>query len=504
MSIQVQPLLQYLVLLLLLPIIKGVESDTTGDNRITKIDGLLSNNDYPVVLVHGFAGWGRNELKGFKYWGGIQGDLEKKLLAQGYRVLTATVGPFSSNWDRACELYAQIKGGRVDYGAKHSAYYKHERYGRIFQKGLFPEWGTKINGSTSNIQKIHLIGHSMGGQTSRMLAQLLANGGKGAPIEEDSKAYEAESLFAGGKTDWIHSITTISTPNQGTLAADGLSLIGETAKNAIAGFMSILGLRAKEDIVFDAKLDQWGLEARKPNEKLMEYLARVFQSEMFQPGFKDVCLWSLSTFGAIEENKWVKTLSNIYYFSFATQDTHASLNWKSEPIQVPNHKTMFLPLAPLGVFLGSRYGPNKGFQIEWQENDGAVNVQSMYSDGNAEKIEFNGISQIGKWNQMKILNHIDHLAVIGMTLHTQIENLYTRHLDLLRSLPYRSSYSMMNLSNGDNSTSSSKTIMNSLQDAIFAFSNAAGRIRTDKDLQELCATSTSNQYATSYCQQMLE
>jgi hypothetical protein len=34
---------------------------------------------------------------------------------KGYTVLTPTIGPISSNWDRACELYAYLKGGIVDY-----------------------------------------------------------------------------------------------------------------------------------------------------------------------------------------------------------------------------------------------------------------------------------------------------------------------------------------------------------------------------------------------------
>ncbi|TYZ66215.1 hypothetical protein PybrP1_011866, partial [[Pythium] brassicae (nom. inval.)] len=64
---------------------------------------VLAQNKYPIVLVHGFSGWGRDELLGLKYWGGIQGDLQEQLKAQGYTVYTAAVGPFSSNWDRACE-----------------------------------------------------------------------------------------------------------------------------------------------------------------------------------------------------------------------------------------------------------------------------------------------------------------------------------------------------------------------------------------------------------------
>ena len=39
-------------------------------------------NDYTIVLVHGFAGWGRNEMNTnlgkVHYWGGIVTDLEAR------------------------------------------------------------------------------------------------------------------------------------------------------------------------------------------------------------------------------------------------------------------------------------------------------------------------------------------------------------------------------------------------------------------------------------------
>nr|WP_185598574.1 hypothetical protein [Listeria booriae] len=79
-----------------------------------------SQNDYPIVLVHGLAGWDRNEALGFKYWGGLY-DIQEILKQKGYPTMTAAVGPFASNWDRTAELYAYIMGGTVDYGAAHAA-----------------------------------------------------------------------------------------------------------------------------------------------------------------------------------------------------------------------------------------------------------------------------------------------------------------------------------------------------------------------------------------------
>ena len=126
-------------------------------------------NNYPVVLLHGFTGWGRNEMAGYKYWGGLT-DLQAELRDSNYPVYTATVGPISSNWDRACDFYAFVKGGRVDYGKAHSEKHGHERFGRSHD-GILPLWG-----ESKAEAKIHIVGHSLGAQTARVLTSLLNAG----------------------------------------------------------------------------------------------------------------------------------------------------------------------------------------------------------------------------------------------------------------------------------------------------------------------------------------
>ena len=31
---------------------------------------LEAKNNYPIVLIHGFIGWGPEEMGGYNYWGG--------------------------------------------------------------------------------------------------------------------------------------------------------------------------------------------------------------------------------------------------------------------------------------------------------------------------------------------------------------------------------------------------------------------------------------------------
>ena len=58
--------------------------------------------EYTYVLVHGMGGWsensGMNEVT--PYWGTSTGSVSKYLRGEGYLVEEATVGPFSSAWDR--------------------------------------------------------------------------------------------------------------------------------------------------------------------------------------------------------------------------------------------------------------------------------------------------------------------------------------------------------------------------------------------------------------------
>ncbi|KAJ8521742.1 hypothetical protein ON010_g17780 [Phytophthora cinnamomi] len=345
----------------------------------------LAANSFPIILVNGFSGWGRDELKGFRYWGGIIGDFQNELTAKGYTVYTAAVGPFSSNWDRACELYTIIKGGQVDYGQKHSATHNHLRYGRNYT-GLYPNWGT--TNSDGSVNKVHLVGHSMGGQTIRMLAQLLEHGTTGAPIEEDPASHP---LFKGGKS-WVHSITTISTPNQGTTLADYFSPTGDSVKGLLVGVLSVVGILGDSaKMVYDAKLDQWGITPKQSGETVQKYIDRVFSSSIFSPEFKDVSLWSLSTVGAKEEATWVKTLNDVYYFSYATIDTHETTDWWWRKVSRPNLRTMLPLLDPLALILGGRYAPDTlKLSTDWQPNDGVVNTISMDSDGVGPTVTYAG------------------------------------------------------------------------------------------------------------------
>lgn len=209
-------------------------------------------NRAPIVLVGGFTVWGRDEVFGLKYWGGPGRDVQEDLKAQGFETVTAAPGPFSSNWDRAAEVYALLKGGRVDYGKAHAARCGHARFGRTCP-GLLPALGTPEQ------PRAHLVGHSMGGQTIRVLAHLLAEGD-----EEERRASPGDlsPLFQGGR-DWALSLTSIATPHDGSSLTRKREGVLGTARRLLALQSGLYGASA----VYDLKLDPWGLQ-RAAGEKV--------------------------------------------------------------------------------------------------------------------------------------------------------------------------------------------------------------------------------------------
>lgn len=169
------------------------------------------NTNYSYVFCHGLSGWGSYDTvyKLMPYWGMFGGNLLNKLNKQGYECYAASVSPSGSAWDRACELYAQLTGTKVDYGKAHSERCGHERFGEDFTgRALIEKWDEK--------NKINLLGHSFGGATIRVFASLMAIGDENEIAATSDQ--EISPLFTGGKESWIYSLTALAAPHNGTTA----------------------------------------------------------------------------------------------------------------------------------------------------------------------------------------------------------------------------------------------------------------------------------------------
>ena len=375
------------------------------------IQSLAGANTDPIFLIHGFLGWGRDEMNGYRYWGG-KNDYQEELRELGYDVFTLSVGPVSSNWDRAVEAYAQIKGGCVDYGKSHS-----EEFGIIQQpankcyEGLYPQWDEN--------HPIHLIGHSQGGLTARMLEHLL----------ENSYPDEESLLLKNSADGLIKSVTTISTPHNGTTLAPIIMDIFPFAQSMSSWVAPFSNRLLKNIYSFD--LEQWGLSDNN-NKKTKDFWKEIGKSKIRDS--KNFCSWDLSLNGAEEFNSRYRTSPAVYYFSFST---FASKQLKNSSYHKPDEKMRFM-LRPTSKLIGK----SDKQDARWNKNDGLVNTISMGAptSGNhgAEPSKmYDGVPQKGIWQKNEEI-HMNHNSIIGVHLSKKksatVLDFYKTHCKLLYTL----------------------------------------------------------------------
>jgi triacylglycerol lipase len=357
---------------------------------------VVAQNSYPIVLVHGMLGWGRDEMDGFHYWGG-KGDIQEDLKKEGYQVYTASMGPLSSNWDRAIELYYYIKGGTVDYGAVHSQKYGHSRYGKTYP-GAYPQW--------DGVSKVHLIGHSMGGPTPRYLIELLENGDvqEMAYVAATGEAPTAD-LFKGGKK-WVHSLTTVAGVHNGALTADYFEF-RETIEKMFFGITALAGV-TKENF-YDFDVEQWGIK-RQEGEGIPAYFARVKESKFWNT--EDNCMYDLSVKASDLQNKNAKASSSIYYASYNIDGTE-DLN--NDGIREPL-TTMMEMLKPDAIKVGATTISLPFGYMPWRKSDGLVSIPSaQYPIGEKYQImdtKKRMLAGFGIWDVHPTIMGLDHMSIV--------------------------------------------------------------------------------------------
>ena len=383
---------------------------------------VSAENNYPIILVHGFMGWGREEMGNYRYWGG-KVDLEQYLIEKGYTVYTANVGPVSSNWDRAVELYYQIKGGQVDYGKTHS-----ELYGLVrgpeekSYKGLYSEWDEN--------HPVHLVGHSMGGQTIRMLDYMLRTS-----IIDSSGLSEDSGLLGKTHEGWIKSITSISTPHNGTT----LSNIVSMGIPFLQDFIALAAIAGNSFYNFD--LEQWGFQRTK-NESWGDYFRRMREHPAW--GTKNIVSWDVSVEGARQMNSFCTANPEVYYFSFITSNTVLD---STSYCHVPDEGMSYIIRANARL-MGMKkafFADGSSTDSTWFENDGIVNKISMYGPTTG----LNGPDPITTYRKNELLipgqwyvmgeYRSDHRKFAGHSLNKNelkiFKNIYSNHMELLWSLP---------------------------------------------------------------------
>jgi hypothetical protein len=317
-----------------------------------------------IVFVHGLLGWGPRDLGGLApYWG--------EALARFDGALTpheAKCGPISSLHDRACEVFAQIAGTRVDYGAAHSRDAGHSRYSRDYSNaGFVPNWSAE--------NPIVAIGHSAGAATCLVLQKLLAE----------------DFWGLGTSADWIEVVVGVAGALNGSTLAYRFC---DARTGRLTGLPSVLVTRGLGLVrrfldlgttpLFDLYLDQW-VGQPDPN---FDSTMRALDASGFVAG-EDNLAYDMTLQGSFKANAGFAPSSSSYYFSFVTGATRES-GWFGLPFGARTQRpvpTMHLILRDGARHIATRpefsispvadWGDGELTLAHWRENDGVVNSISQ-------------------------------------------------------------------------------------------------------------------------------
>lgn len=284
-------------------------------------------------------------------------------------------------------MYYYIKGGTVDYGAAHAEKYGHSRYGRTYA-GVFREWAPG--------KKVHMVGHSMGGQTIRLLEHFLRFGNQEEIDYQRQHGGEISALFEGGKDHMIASITTLGTPHNGSAAADRIG--NEKAFKDIIYALGRMGGGKLANIDFG--FEKWGFKQRE-NESYIEYAQRVAQSKLWDTD--DNAMYDLTSEGSEKLNQMTPMNPNIVYTTYTGLASHEGITGN----HIPDIGQFFL-FDTTSRVIGSE--ENQAIR----PNDGIVSVvSSLYPTGQAFTEFTDGLKK-GIWQVTPVMKGWDHLDFVGL------------------------------------------------------------------------------------------
>ena len=304
-----------------------------------------------IVFVHGMFGWGSSEMFGFPYWGKAL-----ELDTHGFKVHEASCGPVSSFHDRACEVAAQIKGVRIDYGKDHSAEAKHKQFSDKYK-------GKKFNETWSEDNPVILIGHSAGAHTCLQLQQLLAD----------------DYWGWGSNANWIEAIIPISGVINGSTLPYLLGCDQQTGRlagsigNFIGTAVQAFGVVTGNSSIYDFDLDQWIGEGYGED---LSKMIEVLDASNFAEG-EDNLAFDLTLQGCYKANSIFNTNPGTYYLSIVTEQT---FNGAPRLLMNPVLRSS-ARYQGQEVNFAEEPIPHWGFGdmhiSKWRENDGAVSSISQ-------------------------------------------------------------------------------------------------------------------------------
>ena len=391
----------------------ALDNDASAEEKVYDL-----TNEYPWVFVHGMGGW--VDWDGEAYWGGwadSEGDVIALYNSLGVEAYAAEVGPFNSAWDRACEVYAQLTGTVVDYGAAHSAAHCHDRYGYDYtDKYIMDEiWDTE--------SAINLVGHSFGGPAVRLFASLLAYGDAD---EIAATGADTSPLFTGGHAGAVNAVITFSGVHNGSPIAN---LVHDSPiMTMLFGALNLWGATVGRNLMmWDMQMGHIGLTPTQDEERTTFSWEKVKTAVANQ----DNCGYDLTLRGAAELNAKIKTVESAYYYSYSCNASNKTAVNTYVPIS-----TTFTLFLPTSLYIGALEGKTiDGIYMDetWAKNDGIVPLASaLYPSTDAatarsyeEAVSAGEEIEPGRWYYMPIMEGFDHFDFCGtIDYPTSFEDFY--------------------------------------------------------------------------------
>lgn len=383
----------------------------------------MSGAQAPIVFCHGLFGWGEGELGGYPYFV-CASRLAAKEGDSYPRFIFPATGPISSLHDQACELFYQLKGGRVDYGEEHSARFGHARYTRDYTgKALYPEWDED--------HPLDFVAHSMGAPVVRMLQYLLAegffSGADGTAIRTSSRWIRSLSTVAG-----VHNgstLTWILGAEEGTGLIKSDAWLLKTLACLIEQIAKLQSRHKKLGAWYDLKLDQWGIS---PDETIRGGLGKLFDL----PEFAESEDWALYDLSPDAMKKWNGILVEYPGTRYLSYTVCVTRRFFGLTIPVPFAAHFFL--VPFSLRIGRYRFVSEQWKGEkrkpWLANDGMCPTwsQDFPHEGRTPADE----PTDGRWFVARRVRLADH-AEVAMLPHpgrlSHGEKLYSRILQNILS-----------------------------------------------------------------------
>ena len=261
---------------------------------------------------------------------------------------------------------------------------------------------------------------------------------------------EPSPFFLGGKGDWVHSLTAIAAPHNGTTFIEANSDFTKLAADLTTAAAKALGLSSLKG-VYDFQLDQFGIR-KDDNETFAQALDRVLKSDFLS--HNDNAFLDLTIDKSLEINKGIEIQPNVYYFSYAGDQTSTDpLTGNRYPTvsAIPSNGMCAL-MMPGSVNMGKYYDKYTagGIYIDksWLANDGLVNtVSALYPtttdkntteclkrDGTQGWVNYDGYSDItfqpGIWYVMPV-TRADHMQFVGGIANKSVIETHLFYLNLM-------------------------------------------------------------------------